>query len=252
MPFFYDETNIEGPQDGSELPPPRADEFFYMTAADYRGEPAIARTSAKFSILPFDTAAEPKPPLSAEPTQPAQVKRHGILDRLFGWTRSAGKQQELRRRSEDGTMLSQQQRTQRLFSVMVPALQALGVRRAYCRYDGGHDEGFSWLDHYETQEGERIDADVLVRRLYETGIHDELCAAGFEDHMRGVSDDQKMADIKIFVCDWLVEDWAWVLLGSYGAGEYSMYGAFTVDLDECSVTDDSNARPIVQNIEIAE
>jgi hypothetical protein len=245
MPFVHDETNIEWPEDGSELPPPRADQFFYMTAAEYGGS-----TSARFSILPFSTPAEHE-----QPPQPAQAESRGILNSLFGWTRPAARQQKRQQQLVESMRqdnLSQRQRMQQLFAIMVPALRALGVRRAYCRYDGGHDEGFSWLDHYETQGGERIGADALVKRLYEMGMFDKLHAAGFKDHMRGVSADQKMADIQMFACSRLIDDWAYVLLGNYGAGEYSMYGAFTVDLDECSVTDDSSAHPIVENIEIAE
>ena len=246
MPFFYDETSIEWPEDGSDLPPPRADQFFYMTAAEYRGE----STSARFSILPFSTPVE-----HGQPPQPAQAESRGILNRWFGWTSPAVRQQERQEQQVESmrrAYLSQQQRTQQLFAIMVPALRTLGVRRAYCRYDGGHDEGFSWLDRYETQGGDRIEADALVKQLYEMGTFEKLHAAGFKDHMRGVSAGQKMADIQMFACSRLIDDWAFVLLGSYGAGEYSMYGAFTVDLDECSVTDDSSASPIVKNIEIAE
>jgi hypothetical protein len=227
-----------------------------MTPAEYRGEAA----SARFSILPLSAPAEPEPLIPEEPGRPVQGERRSILSRLFGGTHSAGgqsdsEQQERQKRWEDSMRQArflQQQRTQQLFSVMVPALRDLGVRRAYCRYDGGNDEGFSWLDHYETQAGEHIDTDTLVKQLYDMEIHDKLCVAGFQDHMRGVSTDQKMAEIKTFACVWLISDWACVLLGNYGTGEYSMYGAFTVDLDECSVTDDPSARPIVENIEIAQ
>lgn len=251
MPFFYDETNIEWPEDGSDAPAPRADQFLYMTVAEYCGEPAEARAPARFSIAPFDEA-ELEPPTPAAAAQ--QAGRGGILGRLFGWGRSEDRQQQHRRKVEDGMrreMLLHRKRRQQLFATMVPALRSLGVRRAYCRYDGGNDEGWSWLDHYETDAGERIDADHLVKRLYDMGMHDKLQAAGFKEHMRGVAADQKMSDIKMFACEWVINDWAWTLMGSYGAGEYTMYGAFTVDLDECSVTDDSKAQPIVQNIAIA-
>jgi hypothetical protein len=46
--------------------------------------------------------------------------------------------------------------------------------------------------------------------------------------------------------------WASMLLGEgFGTGEYSMYGAFTVDLETCAITDNRNADPIVENIQIA-
>jgi hypothetical protein len=250
MPFVHDQTDIEWPEDGTDLPPPRADQFVYMTRAEYLGEAA----SARFSILPLSAPAKPEPPIPEAPGRPVQGERRSLLNRLFGRTRSAGEPQEVQKWVAESMRQArlQQQRTQQLFSVMVPALRTLGVRRAYCRYDGGNDEGFSWLDHYETQAGERIDADTLVKQLHDMGVHDQLRAAGFKDHLPGVSPDQKMAELKTFACVWLISDWACVLLGNYGTGEYTMYGAFTVDLDECTVTDDPGARPIVENIQIAQ
>lgn len=240
MPFFYDETNIEWPADDSEPPPPRPDQFVYMTVAEYWGEPAGTHAPARFSLSP----------LSAEEAAPVQGQRSGILARLFGWESAEATSKRIdagMRRS----MLLQRQRTQQLFLTMVPALRSLGVRRAYCRYDGGNDEGFSWLDHFETDFGERIDVDPLVKRLHDMGIHDTLRATGFKDDLKGGSADQKIAEIKRFACSRLIDEWSWVLLGSYGAGEYSMYGAFTVDLAECTVSDDSSAQPIVKHITIA-
>jgi hypothetical protein len=59
--------------------------------------------------------------------------------------------------------------------------------------------------------------------------------------------------LKSFVRYSLCDEWATMLLGSgYGTGEYSMYGAFTVDLEACTISDDPDADPVVQNIEIAE
>ncbi len=140
---------------------------------------------------------------------------------------------------------------QQLFAIMVPALQAAGVRRAYCRYDGGNDEGWAWLDHY--QGDNRIDLDVLAKQLCEMNIHDQLRAAGFHAHLKGASNDQKIVELKGFASGWLVQEWAAVLLGgSFGAGEYTMYGAFTVDLDACTIVDDPHADPVVENIAIAQ
>lgn len=247
MPFIQHEAYVEWlREEGSEPPQPRDDGFFYVPAA---------QISARFSILPFSAADEPEPPLAVELVKPVQVERRSILDRLFGRRRSEEREQQQHKRILDSMhqqRLQQKQRGQQLFAVLVPALRSLGVRWAYCRYDGGSDEGFSWLDHYQTQAGERIDLDVLVKRLHEMGVHGKLCAAGFEAHMRGVTPDQKMSDIKGFLNGWLADHWAWILLGpSYGTGEHSLYGAFTVDLDECSITDDSNALPVAKDIESA-
>jgi hypothetical protein len=156
--------------------------------------------------------------------------------------------------------LEHEQRSRQLFfSITVPALRDLGARRVYCRVDGGNDEGFSWLDHYEAREGNKLDVEALATLLYEKGLYDKLEAAGLKDEMRTPANDPRKSDasdsrkaaLKTLLSERLVEKWASVLLGGFGGGEYSMYGAFTVDLEECTVTDDPHAAPVVRNIEIA-
>ena len=44
MPFLHDETNVDWPEGVSEPPPPRADEFMYVTAARI----GVNRLRAKF------------------------------------------------------------------------------------------------------------------------------------------------------------------------------------------------------------
>jgi hypothetical protein len=233
MPFLYDQSNIEYPDDDTELPPPRADQFVYMTAAQYLGQPA----TENFSI-------QPPPPLPVL----------SVLDRVRGFIGLSGSSRDQSQWLEESMrkQLEHEQRSrQLLFSMMVPALRNLGVRRVYCRFDGGNDEGFSWLDHYETREGNRIDVEAIATQLHEEGFYDKLEAAGFKHHMRASTAASKKSALKDVVEERLVNEWAWVLLGSFGGGEYKMYGAFTVDLEECTVTDDPHAAPVVQNIEIA-
>jgi hypothetical protein len=243
MPFFYDETNIEYPEDGSDPPPPRLDQFAYMTATEYGGPHAPAR----FSISPIT-----EQPASGPPPQQA---RRGILNGLLGWTRSSNHGQERQQSLEERIhqrRLEEGRRRQQLFSVLIPPLRDFGVWRAYCRYDGGNDEGWSWLDHFERRGGERIDLDALTRNLHDKGIFDKLCAAGFMNHLRGGSTAQPTAELRRFLSNWLIDEWASILFGGgFGAGEYSMYGAFTVDLDACTITDDPHADPVVENIRIA-
>lgn len=241
MPFLYDESNIEYPDDDTELPPPRADQFVYMTADEYLGQPA----TGNFSI-------QPPPPLPVL----------SMLDRVRGFIGLSGSPRDQNQWLEESMrkQLEHEQRSRQLFfSITVPALRDLGVRRVYCRVDGGNDEGFSWLDHFETREGNRIDVEALATQLYDTGLYDKLEVAGLKDEMRtlansaGKSDasDSRKAALKTLLRERLVEEWAWIMLGSFGGGEYKMYGAFTVDLEECTVTDDPHAAPVVQNIEIA-
>jgi hypothetical protein len=47
MPFVYDETEIEWPDDDSEPPPPRPDQFVYLAPPQFGG----AREPFRFSIM---------------------------------------------------------------------------------------------------------------------------------------------------------------------------------------------------------
>jgi hypothetical protein len=126
------------------------------------------------------------------------------------------------------------------------------------RYDGGNDEGFAWADCFEMQDGTRIDADTIGRRLYEMKVQDTLYDVGIMKRGSfrmlvpdGVSD-QEMERLNDVAMDWLCYEWAAMLLGrSFGTGEYSMFGAFTVDLETCMIVDDPDADPVVKNIQIA-
>ena len=110
---------------------------------------------------------------------------------------------------------------------------------------------FPGWDHYVTQEGDRIEVEAIATQLHENGLYDKLEAAGFKHHARAETNASKKSALQEIVSTQLVEEWAWVLLGSFGGGEYVMYGAFTVDLEECTVADDPRAAPLVQHYEIA-
>jgi hypothetical protein len=250
MPFVYDQTEIGWPEDGSDPLPPRADQFVYLPAPEYSGIDSPVR----FSILPFGAPTrrtEPRPP--APPIVPAEAQHRSIQDILRDAASSIGEQEPERsfEESRRQARLLQEQRAQELFTVMVPALRALGVRRAYCRYDGGNDEGFAWLERYELDGGQPIAVDLLVQQLHGK-FRDQLYAAGLLGRREGVTNAGEIASLKLTVGGTLCNEWAGLLLGEgFGSGEHSMYGAFTVDLDACTITDDPNADPVVENIEIA-
>jgi hypothetical protein len=223
MPFVHDETEIEWPEDGSDPEPPRADEFIYLPTPEYSG----VSEPVRFSITPDGLLDRGPLPTSQQQPQISFEERRQLAK------------------------LQHEQRMQRLFAVVVPALRSLGVQSAYCRYDGGNDEGFAWLDHYELQDGQRLEESVVVQRLYEMKLHDQLHAAGFVDHPNSITRGDEFAWLRMFA-ESLSNEWASLLLGeTYGTGEYSMYGAFTVDFNACIITDDPRADPVVQNIEIA-
>src|SRR5262249_12135020 len=74
MPFIFDETQVEWPDDETERPPPRPDQFVYMAASEYSGSRAPVR---------FDVPSL-RPPV--QPTAPGQAAESppGFLYRLMG------------------------------------------------------------------------------------------------------------------------------------------------------------------------
>jgi hypothetical protein len=256
MPFVYDETHVERPDDGSELPSPRADEFVYIPPPKFFGR---ACEPVRFSVAPV-----------TEVTGASEPQKPGILDAL--WGALFGRWREWKQRRQ-----RRAQRRLQLIAIMTDALRNTGARKIYCRYDGGNDEGFSWLDHVERQDGERINAAAVSRLLLDVGLLDDLNTAGllpFNDTLyrlseyapRSLSENVRHLSVdarrRYDACsdrqkldravDDLSGEWACMLLGDrYGTGEYSMYGAFTVDLEACTIVDDRNADPVVENIRIA-
>jgi hypothetical protein len=200
MPFVCPTEFTWTKEDGFEPVP--VDQFVYISPPDYCGtiEPV------RFSIVAPDVSPEPQ-----------QLETPTRKDRQRQYERS----------------------WQQFVAFMVPALREMGARRVYCRYDGGHDEGFAWLDHVEMRTGEKIDVDALSQHFTKpnglTRFHD----LGIESFADGLG--------------WLCDHCVAMLLGeSYGTGEYVMYGAFVIDLDECWIADDEGADPVVKNIAIAE
>lgn len=125
------------------------------------------------------------------------------------------------------------------------ALKASGIAKVYCRYDGGNDEGFAWLDHAELGTGERLEPIAVAERLVARGVPLRRRMFWEKDwpEARVVRD---MLDFPLSV------NWAAALLGGrgFGTGEYSMYGAFVVDLVAETITDDPQAIPVIRNIKI--
>jgi len=228
MPFVYDETQVEWPDEDTEPPRPRADQFVYIAPSEFGG----GRAPVRFDVPPLQS------PLQASaPELPSQ-------SRPQGW--NAEDRERAKREWE--------QRWERIRSIVIPALQQIGGRRIYCRYDGGNDEGFAWFDSLELQDGQRIDLDAAAQRLHDAQIHTRLRSVGVELQdpfsPRAGGSLLERGALKYFV-EMLCHDWATVLLGrSFGTGEYSMYGAFTVDLETRTITDDQGADAVVQNISI--
>ena len=237
MPFVFDQTQIVWPDDDSDLPPPRADQFVYLPPPDFGGE----REPVHFSL---DVPPEPPTPALITPV----MKPPSLWDRLRGRRYPTAQITRAARAGATARAAREVFTRQRLIAVAVPALRELGVQRLYCRYDGGNDEGFAWLDSAALREGTRIDADALAQRLTEQKFLDRLVDHGVMKRVDGASERDQVAS---FVRDWLCTEWATLLLGrGFGTGEYVMYGAFAVDLDRCTVIDDPKADPVTSNVEI--
>jgi hypothetical protein len=247
MPFVYDQTETQWPDEDSDPAPPSVDQFVYIPVPQFGG----ARDPVEFSVPPFTgliELVEPPQPAQPQPAEP-EPQRRGLLGRLLGQrppSASAPPSPASYQASRQLLQRRHEQRRQQLFAAMVPALKEIGVRRIYCRYDGGNDEGFAWLESLEMRDGARIEGDARRDVQAQAVLH----ATNRVKRSGAVTDEAFLANLG---CDWLGHEWASMLLGdSYGTGEYFMYGAFTVDLDACTVTDDTNADPVVENITIAE
>jgi len=262
MPFVHDQTQDEWLDDETEPPPPRVDQFVYIAASEFGG----GRAPVRFDVPPF------QPPVQAaaaeQPSQPQPVataerrpeSNGGVwqsLRRLLGGPRSAAAPspaQASHQANGERARREWAQRWERIRAIVIPALQQIGGRRIYCRYDGGNDEGFAWFDSLELQDGRRIDLGALTERLHDAGVHAILRSAGVElkdpFSRSAVGDELERGALKDFV-DMVCHDFATMLLGqSFGTGEFSMFGAFTVDLEARIISDDPRADPVVQNISI--
>lgn len=127
---------------------------------------------------------------------------------------------------------------QELFAIVIPELRAAGVRRIFCSYDGGNDEGFATPDAIETADGV-VEALALAGPLGDAGVLEKLYAA---EVIRRLSAAFPQPPSDLCVLRWVCDEWAAMLLGDgYGGGGYSMYGTFTVDLERCTISDDRDA-----------
>jgi len=259
MPFVHDQTQDEWPDDGSAPPPPRVDQFVYMAASEIGGERGPVRFDVPGQAAAPEQPAQPSPAAPAGPDQERRGGFWGVLQRLLGPQRPASAPspaQAAHRQKRERAQSEWGKRWERTCAIMIPALQQIGGRQVYCRYDGGNDEGFAWFDSLALRDNLRIDLDAVARRLYDSQVHETLRAAGveLEDTFKlgGSDGPSEQGVLKSFV-ELLCNDWATLLLGrGYGTGEYSMFGAFTVDLEARTITDDPRADPVVQNISIGQ
>jgi hypothetical protein len=233
MPYYFGEGDPNWDETG-DGEPIRFDYFHYLPAPDIGGAPEPVR----FSDQPPLVAPEP----AAAPAAP----RPGLLDRLLGRPQTTSP--PVVRPTWQQQRAEQQRRGQHVLALLVVALREIGARRVYCRYDGGNDEGFSWLDHVEMRDGDRLAARAVAEALVQTPIMARLTSAGLGREMDDRLPLDQLLDLTNYV---LASECAALLLGNgFGTGPYYLYGAFTMDLDTCTIADDRNAAAEVQNIEV--
>jgi hypothetical protein len=259
MPFYHfhldDDEDDDDLDEMSDVEPltPRVAQFHY--------------TPASFRRRPVCFSDQPPPPRGTP------ERRRSLLDRLLrrgprisSWERSLRGAERRARRMGDASLAQSyaalrdarkqneqewQRRGQQTLALVVPALRGIGVRYAYCRYDGGGDEGFAWLDHVVLGSGDWLTADQAAARLAETGAKPWPEDGDATPTKLGDRDGEAAAAWRDGALTPFADECASRLLGNgFGTGEHLLYGAFTVDLDACTIADDPNADPIVRNIQI--
>jgi hypothetical protein len=109
-----------------------------------------------------------------------------------------------------------------LSKATLDALRKIGGTEFCVNYDGGCDEGFAHPNSVVIRGQSKPYQDVLTE---------------LEKTLPKVSNIARALDE-------LAEDLAARLLGSgYGTGEYTMYGAFSINLETLQMTDDPKAQP---------
>ena len=207
--FLYESVELSDEDDEDPFAaPPEA--FQYLSPPDIGGP----RDPVRIALRPEQVAAKPS--------------KTGFLEKIG-----------LKKPAPDDWRAKKEQwrlETESSAAKVAAKLAELGVVRAYIRYDGGSDEGFAWFDHCVMMDGSTRGAEVTANELTASGFR-LIHATGDEIKMREALDDPAA----------LV--WSIALLGEgYGTGEYSMFGAFWVDLKTGILTDDADPAPIVQNI----
>lgn len=257
MPRVYDMSKIDWPEDADEdyWPTPKPSDFEYMTPNEMGGR----REPVRFSIA--DGRAEGTDALTKwleEHDRSASKPSAGTIGWLLGKLGIGGTGRAENSPAESAADWHRQEDAReaewaiKILTHVLPLLtDKLGAVRLYGRYDGGNDEGFAWLSHIEIRDGHKMNRDEVVAALTAAGAIDQLKSADLiREPTAGspewLTEARQLGDLIDLEFTGLFATW---LLGrSYGTGEYMMYGAFTVDFDAQSITEDPNPDPVVRNI----
>lgn len=125
-------------------------------------------------------------------------------------------------------------------ALLIEAMVELGGVRLLLRYDGGHDEGFAWLEHCELADGTRLDSTQLQARIEQTQAFARI---------RTLMPDIPLEELlEIEACTF----WIGLLLGEgFGTGSYFIYGSAVLDLATGEVKDVPQPDPVTRNFTLA-
>lgn len=223
MPFVFDMSEQEYDEENDKFVTPTPDQFVYLAPPKFGG-----------AHEPVDISHY----LASRNAQPPAKKSLGFIETL----------KNILGNSNASTHPNWRPPETPVSRVVIPALVEVGIRRIYCRYDGGQDEGFAWLDFAELDGGNRLSQDNVLELLTGTGLTEDLVNGEFVREPATIAPDKILENIIRY---WVCDEWAsWLLGRGFGTGEYTMYGAFLVDLENGTIVDDDRAEPIVENIEI--
>jgi hypothetical protein len=240
MPYAFGEDDPgwrQGDEDDEAYVyrPPSASQFRYLPPPELGGAPDPVHFSDRIPVAATSYPAQPAP----------AAQGFGPIAMFFGFRRMAPPPAP--RLTSEQQQAERARQGQHAVALVVAALREIGVRRVYCRYDGGEDEGFAWIDHAELRSGERLAPDQLYARLARTRLPRNLIDARLWRRHGWWAATQlgRFADLYF-----ALELAAKLLGGGYGDGPLLLYGAFTVDLDACTITDDRNADPVTRHFTI--
>ncbi len=225
MPFVYDHERPDRLDDDS---PPKLRDFEYLPPPEFGGAGDPVRFSLQ-ETLHFPRAEKP-------------AHKPDLIGFLRGLLRRPARQVVARPTPADD------------MRVVLPKLRALGATKAYCRYDGGNDESFAWLDHVVLRDGSRLGVDEILRRMDVVELEPALRSLFKRRRPPGSDYWSAPAErlLRNAVRNGLAEFGAELMLGggNFGNGPMSLFGAFTIDFEAGLVVDDPNAEPVVENIQI--
>ena len=183
--------------------------------------------------LQFLREPGPPPPLYQRPPWPQQAPsapKRGFLSWLFGSKPVApveepapAPQFDAQRWHEEFLKEQASLSARGLHDVasVASVLRAKGVRYLRGYYDGGGDESFTYLQTIELADGRTFSSEVP-----DEDLPNEITQGECEDAVR-------------YACD--------AMMGRFDAGEFTLHGALIIDLEECTISDETDRDAVFAN-----